>query len=499
MAEYGFVVVMPAADRSLEDIFLKERPNENKSKCLLYDVAMGLQYLHERGVVHGDLKKLNVLRVQNQLKLIDFDAAVPVGGGILGSKVSSGILPPEMFYGLESADDIARYDMYRGIDQSKRQRKYMNKQCERRIVVKSFLTEKTTYGLRYGLEAATTAVDMWSFGCMMYQMLCGEELVPMDINQNVVSNQMTAAATWTDEKLQRRIETNIPNEWAQDLIINILVVDATQRLSTCVVGQLDAVVKNQATLEMHVHNLLKNARDTEFQAVERTTTAINCLKHDIMSGIIEMNEAVVPTSFVVLPYKIHDAMEPSKLVSFATHLARTCKAIKEHQEDFMESIMSVWNANETLYLYLIDEIQGTLVVSVDDPVYPIEIRTQENNSFLSLNLSWILRGLKHVKGAATFTKSIPTIYAENADEDGNNYESEWVADLETALQRLKNVPATFDRMSSALNAPEPASKIQGADLRTLRQWFDAHDPTARGDRSRTHCVDFSRSRHGKSQ
>ncbi|KAF0714338.1 Aste57867_3915 [Aphanomyces stellatus] len=93
MANFRHVLVIPAADRSLEDIFLKERPDKNKTKSLLSEVLVGIQVLHEPGLVHGDLKKLNVLRVQNQLKLVDFVPAVRVNQP-LGAKVSSGILPP---------------------------------------------------------------------------------------------------------------------------------------------------------------------------------------------------------------------------------------------------------------------------------------------------------------------------------------------------------------------------------------------------------------------
>ncbi|KAF0682736.1 Aste57867_25165 [Aphanomyces stellatus] len=62
MTEYPHVMVMPAADRSLEDIYLKERPSENE-RILRQQIAEGIKHLHQNELVHGDVKKLNVVRV----------------------------------------------------------------------------------------------------------------------------------------------------------------------------------------------------------------------------------------------------------------------------------------------------------------------------------------------------------------------------------------------------------------------------------------------------
>jgi len=76
-------------------------------RALMSDVGDALRHLHENNLIHGDLKMMNVVRVNDKLRLIDFDAAVriterdadPMKGGTIhyvGAKFSSGILPPEM-------------------------------------------------------------------------------------------------------------------------------------------------------------------------------------------------------------------------------------------------------------------------------------------------------------------------------------------------------------------------------------------------------------------
>ncbi|RHY19324.1 hypothetical protein DYB32_010242, partial [Aphanomyces invadans] len=111
MADYRHMVVMPAGDRSLEDIFMKERLSEHQVQAIIREVATALHHLHRNNWVHGDVKKLNVLRVMGLLKLIDLDAATHVNDPI-GAKFSSGIAPPEMFYRLPDAAAHASFEQH---------------------------------------------------------------------------------------------------------------------------------------------------------------------------------------------------------------------------------------------------------------------------------------------------------------------------------------------------------------------------------------------------
>jgi serine/threonine protein kinase len=75
-------LVMPAAERSLQHIIDAERiAGHDLSKILFFakDISKALNYLHsEQKLVHADFKPRNIVRINGDYKLIDFDAAVKV-------------------------------------------------------------------------------------------------------------------------------------------------------------------------------------------------------------------------------------------------------------------------------------------------------------------------------------------------------------------------------------------------------------------------------------
>ncbi|ETW01979.1 serine/threonine protein kinase [Aphanomyces invadans] len=410
MAVYPHVVVMPAADRSLEDIFQKERPSDKLVRSMLFDVTTALRHLHDHGLVHGDVKKLNVLRVHNQLKLIDLDAAVRIGHPV-GMKFSSGNLPPEMFYVLRNADEADQVAQYwRGVDADE----WRKVKPRENVVVKSFRPEFESQdgALPYDLVDAAEALDVWALGCMMYQMWSGVELNPTDVNQDVVSDRMLAAASWTDELLSQRLRANIADPIALDLASRLLIVDPNARWNLDRVlshayfsGEVatSALVNQIVLLEQSQHDL--NQTFVELTAtLQETTIAANVrdrvreAQESIVRAVFDVSGVSVPTSFVLLPPVGSDASTKSpadvnSTIAFLGHLFQFGAAIADTSSSSDESARAVLAnafAADGLDLYLVDEMTGDVVRDDPNGVYPIHV---------PINSMFIAAALPCVQGA----------------------------------------------------------------------------------------------------
>ena len=96
--ENEYVMVLPLAERSLDQVMSMERlagTNHAGIMEVATFVAEGLQYLHKEGLIHGDVKRKNVMRMSKAVwSLIDMDAAVKIGQP-LGLKFSEAMIAPE--------------------------------------------------------------------------------------------------------------------------------------------------------------------------------------------------------------------------------------------------------------------------------------------------------------------------------------------------------------------------------------------------------------------
>lgn len=78
MQSYPYAVCMPLADRNLLEIIQSEQLAEEPIAVIRNagaKLAMLVGSMHATGVVHGDIKPKNVVRVGRELRLIDFDMA----------------------------------------------------------------------------------------------------------------------------------------------------------------------------------------------------------------------------------------------------------------------------------------------------------------------------------------------------------------------------------------------------------------------------------------
>lgn len=272
---YKNVFVMPSSDKNLDTIIRQERPSMNYICIIMFELCRCLQHLHDEGILHGDIKAANVVRVAGHIRLIDLDAACRFTRGICdcdfaGSKFSSGSLPPEMFAMLSeekkvvyetywtkckcfdadlsskltpkrviSKSGVANYLVVRTFDtelSKSESSSCANSQQSSPTCIPNSLQSQEDIGeisirprdkdsLPYSLVRAGVALDMWSTGVLFYYMCTGDPLLSVNRDDDFSSAEaMHTAATWTDVKLHRIIMDKVGNSHplAADLLRTML-------------------------------------------------------------------------------------------------------------------------------------------------------------------------------------------------------------------------------------------------------------------------------------
>jgi serine/threonine protein kinase len=206
-AEELFCLVMPLADRNLYVALKQERfaggSNMTIVKHLFSQLVRATDHIHSKGIIHADIKTLNILRTNSHWKLVDLDAACRVGIDFVGSKSSSAYVPPEAVYVAKEGDlacilSEANKDVY----------------------------EVTDFP---DLLMAHPSFDIWSLGCILYQ-LCNAEVRPLfsagqDDNLSddpLEEDSLWTLAEWTDAVKDKKL-ARVPDPTARNLISQMLL------------------------------------------------------------------------------------------------------------------------------------------------------------------------------------------------------------------------------------------------------------------------------------
>ena len=148
-AERYFLVVMPLADRNLFVAMKQERwagRNMEEVKHCFTQLVRCVDHMHRKGLLHADLKTLNVVRIGGKWKLIDLDASCMIGQEAVGHKSSTAYCPPEVIYINQTGQAAVR-------------------------------SPDITDGFTTPL-IAHPSFDIFSLGCILYQ-LCNKDVLPL--------------------------------------------------------------------------------------------------------------------------------------------------------------------------------------------------------------------------------------------------------------------------------------------------------------------------------
>ena len=213
-AEQMFLVVMPLAERNLHVILKLERfagQDFDTIKHVMTSLIYSVQHMHSKGILHADLKPVNVMRMVGKWKLIDLDAVGRIGEDPVCLKSSSAYIPPEAVYVSVNAD--------------------------RTIAVVRSPESHILYGDYCAPLIAHESFDVWSLGCIFYQ-LVNEDVSPFwrcDRDDNLSadaseSDSLFELFNFSDGLKAKKLQ-HIRHPLARNLISQMLSKDPSKRPS----------------------------------------------------------------------------------------------------------------------------------------------------------------------------------------------------------------------------------------------------------------------------
>lgn len=213
--EKMFCIVMPLAERNLFVASKQERfagKDWSTVKAICSQLLQATDHLHGNGIIHGDIKPLNIVRENGRWRLIDLDNSMRVGA-ITGEKYSTAFNPPESIivtknrgYAHAEVRSLANQVKYNG-------------------------NEGSAAVNEYKLLPADFSFDIWSLGCVFYT-LCTDcrALFQGGQDDNLQPNEMLELASWSDQLKASKLNL-VQDRLARNLLSQMLMKDPTKRPS----------------------------------------------------------------------------------------------------------------------------------------------------------------------------------------------------------------------------------------------------------------------------
>jgi len=175
---------------TLADKIAQERIPVEEALKIALQIAEGLEAAHEKGVIHRDLKPANIkITPEGQVKILDFGLAKAFEEGISPADISRS---PTLTQGMTRAGVILGTAAYMSPEQAR------GREVDKRI-------------------------DIWAFGCVLYEMLSGKMAFPGDDITDILAAIVRAEPVWSAlpdgsnprlrELLERCLEKEARNRW----------------------------------------------------------------------------------------------------------------------------------------------------------------------------------------------------------------------------------------------------------------------------------------------
>ena len=206
---YNHCIVMVAAERNLAAVLTHEHlagRDWDKLRMIAREIVGAVGHMHSKGLVHGDLKPLNIMRTQGRFRLIDLDGSVRTGtASRLGYKLSTAYCPPECLAYRSAAVVGGDKGSNSGSNSGA---------CGGKIGTKTV--------------PADPSFDMWSLGATLFHLFTGQPLLLADDEGNTNVHQLQLLHDWTDEFKSERLDC-VRDKSARNLLSRLLTKDPKKR------------------------------------------------------------------------------------------------------------------------------------------------------------------------------------------------------------------------------------------------------------------------------
>ncbi|KAK1735290.1 3-phosphoinositide-dependent protein kinase [Skeletonema marinoi] len=197
---------------------------DNSCNDSIRQLVRVLEYIHQKGVIHRDISPRNILFTsRGALKLCDFGSAVVIGTSSKGQHLASSRIDNDDFVG--TADYVCP-EMIRGS-------------------IKSCCTGTTSSMSQQ--DELLGAIDLWSLGCLIFQMSVGESPFHAESDQGAFQRVLD----YTNHKSRIHVPPYTDMD-VKGLIFSLVAIDATSRI-----GLSDGVVSSKESKKPY-HSLRRH-------------------------------------------------------------------------------------------------------------------------------------------------------------------------------------------------------------------------------------------------
>jgi serine/threonine protein kinase len=287
-------------------------------------------------------------------------------------------------------------------------------------------------GLPYRLVETTAAIDIWSFGVVLYELCTGAPLFAVDRKNDLKDGaSMKELYEWNDEKKMSKLE-NVRDLSTHRLLSNLLSKDPLKRHDT-----MDKVLKDGYFSTIGAAEVLEAVlkKVTKHMAIN-TETVLNLIKVSTSvtcNAIFEATEVNTPACFIILPEEFPEEIAVGSETGDEDHwvarfeyirqvLDKATSCITDPRDFALDSIKDQFLEKnkhfieKNMFLYLVDEYTGKPVVTKGG-VYPIQIdvRSEKAKKFLpvmAVGLNAVALANKALGLIAMFYPVVPQVPAE---------------------------------------------------------------------------------------